>query len=267
MNVESSINSYNNNNNRNTKSNSKNNNNNPHPFDFESTIPKYHFFTIWSRALKMTWQFGCEEKTIQNHWIAILNSVFTVQNQLIAKMREEEEAENKKHNSILPKQPSLSVVRDEMKETKIDETDAKFDQNVIMSKTDSCKVDHCYFNPKNYTIMTNPYVILVGIEDYSKSKPKMINLDGVGVDIKTMLNLWSSVYGYKDLEIGFKPLQSGDKASNKHKDIKQFDSKCIDSNQEFSDWLINSPTNLSFYKRNDGLIFYFLVMVLKIVLY
>ena len=81
-------------------------------------------------------------------------------------------------------------------------------------------------NNNNISKMCNPIVILVGIEDYCDStNPHGYNLDGVGVDIVRMINLWKNIYGYKDIHVVFKPLKINKNNNNKNKNrniIKHF---------------------------------------------
>lgn len=102
--------------------------------------------------------------------------------------------------------------------------------------------------PRNVDSMTNPFVVLLGIEDYSKAVPKQINLPGVNVDITKMSNLWSNIYHYQDIQVAF---------HSKNGKNKNDQGKCLDSKEQFSDWLTEIRTKIEFYKRNDGLILYY----------
>lgn len=67
--------------------------------------------------------------------------------------------------------------------------------NACCSENKEAKFDNVLVVSNEHTLKP-PYVILVGIQDYSKSKPvgKWINLDGVNKDIENMIHLWSSIY-------------------------------------------------------------------------
>ena len=49
---------------------------------------------------------------------------------------------------------------------------------------------------KNHNIR-NPYVIIIGISDYSKSKKNINNLPAVAEDVKNMYDLFKNEFSYK----------------------------------------------------------------------
>ena len=91
--------------------------------------------------------------------------------------------------------------------------------------------------------LQNPFVIVVGIENYSQSH--FDNLDGVAWDIKNMIKLWSKVYHYCDIET----------LSNSNKNKNEKGDKILKDRQEFEDYLRIIRGKIDANKRNDGLLF------------
>ena len=51
----------------------------------------------------------------------------------------------------------------------------------------------------------NPFVVLIGIEDYNKDETGLTPLDGVTNDICRMVHLWCDIYKYKNISIVLLP--------------------------------------------------------------
>ena len=98
--------------------------------------------------------------------------------------------------------------------------------------------------------MRNPYVILVGIEDYSDAREKYNrkwrDLNGVSIDINRMKKLWSNTYNYKNIKIAL----AGTKESD-HGDA-------LSDEASFNRFLINIRNKqMETNNKIDGLIFYY----------
>ena len=127
--------------------------------------------------------------------------------------------------------------RDEQNEQDID-TDTKQTETLNLSSL---------LNVRNSQTLTNPYVIITGIENYLAAKPSgfWLNLPGVGVDVKNMIHLWKDIYKYQNTSVLFK------NAKNSKNETR------MDSSQSFSDFLVDIRAQINVNKCNDGLIFYY----------
>ena len=124
--------------------------------------------------------------------------------------------------------------------------------------------------------LSNPYIIISGIEDYSQSKPKGMwpDLNGVSVDVKNMINLWYNTYNYKNISVAFNNCEKKEASHNENQGIhtnnkldynftnignlKIENSKISMSNIEtYNDFLVNIRATINFKNCNDGLIFYY----------
>lgn len=95
--------------------------------------------------------------------------------------------------------------------------------------------------------LRNPYVIIIGITDYSNSKPKgrWSSLYGVDEDVKLMIKLWSNIYGYQDIHI-----ISDTKDNNKNSDATM-------GKQQLMHTLVHIRAKINVNQSNDGLILYY----------
>ena len=116
----------------------------------------------------------------------------------------------------------------------------------------------------------NPFVVIVGSEDYNASEYE--SLDGVKHDVLRMVRLWKDIYGYNDISIVFNPNNESDK--NKSKDIleklerykehfnypykkKTDSSRILENEQSFQDYLVKIRSKIEDNESNDSLIFYY----------
>ena len=114
--------------------------------------------------------------------------------------------------------------------------------------------------------MTNPFVILIGIEDYTKAQEYQ-SLDGVKQDIYRMIHLWCDIYGYKNISMVFISSNNNKKAVIKkldqYKAFLNFPLKNISSmdilsdRQSFGDYLARIRSFIDYKDENDGIIFYY----------
>ena len=106
----------------------------------------------------------------------------------------------------------------------------------------------------------NPYIIVNGISDYSKSQnKKWPNLKGVIVDIKNMINLWNGIYGYKNMSISLPTSNhNDDKNENEKKnDSVSYDPTAMANKENYNDFLVGIRTKIDSNKYYDGLIYYY----------
>ena len=104
--------------------------------------------------------------------------------------------------------------------------------------------------------LSNPYVAVCGIENYSQSKPDGIwpNLAGVGVDVQSMASLWKTVYNYKNVCIAF---ESSDEKGQETQNNQISNTNAMTNEQDFHDFLVDIRVQIDSKKCNDGLIFYY----------
>ena len=100
--------------------------------------------------------------------------------------------------------------------------------------------------------MTNPFVIIIGIEDYSDARNKYHkqwqDLHGVSIDVNRMKNLWSYVYNYKNVHMAFAGSKNG---NNENGDV-------LSNEASFNKFLIHiRNTQIEMNNKIDGLIFYY----------
>ena len=105
--------------------------------------------------------------------------------------------------------------------------------------------------------LTNPYVIIAAIEDYSQSKPNGMwkNLHGVNVDVKNMIHLWNDIYNYKTVSVAFKNTNDEEKQNNNNNNNNN-NINGMNSSETFGDFLVDIRAKINVNKCNDGLIFY-----------
>ena len=125
-------------------------------------------------------------------------------------------------------------------------------------------------NDKSKYIL-NPFVVLIGIEDYDKDKTGLTPLDGVTNDIYRMAHLWCDIYKYKNMSIALLPNHNNSNTNSmktglesaKYKQYFNFPLKNAKSQDILSSFAslkrylgkIASTINLN--EDIDGLIFYY----------
>ena len=154
---------------------------------------------------------------------------------------------------------------------KTEEKDSFLDNNKNVKNTNANKIGHdqeCtveYFlkKKKNY-VLRNPFVIVIGIENYGKTS--YVTLDGIGWDVYRMAHLWHDIYKYNDMSLVFRSSSEndntiGDKLGKYKKyfnyPIKAHDSDIMKEKQTFRDYLVKIRSEIERNERNDGLVLYY----------
>ena len=111
------------------------------------------------------------------------------------------------------------------------------------------------FNIDDSQRLTNPCVVLCGVEDYSLSKDASTwpNLNGVKVDVRNMIKLWKFMYNYQNTFVSFK--KTGPKTDDINDNINNGDK--MNNKMAFSDFLVFIRATINVNQCNDGLIFYY----------
>ena len=100
--------------------------------------------------------------------------------------------------------------------------------------------------------MTNPFVIVIGIEDYSDARNKYYkdyhDLNGVSIDVNRMKNLWHNIYNYQNIQVAFAGC----------KDNGNENGDALSNEVSFNKFLINIRNKqIEMNDSIDGLIFYY----------
>ena len=160
----------------------------------------------------------------------------------------------------------------------------KVNQNVQTARTPSISsngIDETINSLIDFQMLSNPYIILNGISDYSKSKPpgKWQNLGGVIVDVKSMITLWSGIYGYNDMSVSLPNYTQQTRAQNndsnennenkENKENKENEQEkdygdsvmyaptAMANRESYNDFLVSIRATIDSSKCNDGLIYYY----------
>ena len=160
----------------------------------------------------------------------------------------------------------IGVVNDSNKKEELTKTDSK-DQD---DEKKSGDLDNKNETEEKQSV-TNPFVILVGIENYEKSK-QYESLDGVKYDINRMIHLWNDIYHYHNISLAFLPNINTNLNNNCNDIINKLDKykqylnfpikktlseKILCDKQSFSDYLTTIVSFINLNQENDGLIFYY----------
>ena len=127
--------------------------------------------------------------------------------------------------------------------------------------------------------MCNPYVIIVGIEDYTLSHSRgrshgggrgsmypapQESLNSVNVDVERMRHLWSNVYNYKNMCVALAQNNNNNSSSSNNRSRSSGDNaECLTDRQTFRDFLVRTRNReIERYCDDnnntiDGLIFYY----------
>ena len=100
--------------------------------------------------------------------------------------------------------------------------------------------------------LTNPYIILVGIEKVSSNK--WSDLRGIGIDLENMYRLWHDIYNYHSIAVAY--CGNTSKKMAQLSESNKYNNVCADK-RSFCDFLAEIRNEIEFKSVSDGLIFYF----------
>ena len=159
----------------------------------------------------------------------------------------------------------------------IDDTSAKNHLSIVQNKLENTRIkctNHGNYNTiaklqsnnsKNKSHkLTNPYIIIIGIEKYTATDKWLCNLDGVKQDVLNMIGLWRDIYGYKNMSV-ICSFNDTDKQGNMIIDKivqkyghyfpqKKTSDEILSDKKAFEDYLIKIRGKIEFKEENDGLI-------------
>ena len=130
-----------------------------------------------------------------------------------------------------------------------------------------------FLKKKKKCILRNPFVIVIGIQNYGKTS--YATLDGIEWDVYRMAHLWHGIYKYNDISIIFcsnskdknsaKNIASNKCIFSKLEQYKQYfnyplgenDIDLMKNKQTFRDYLLKIRSEIERNERNDGLVLYY----------
>lgn len=143
------------------------------------------------------------------------------------------------------------------------EIESKEEEKLEKEKKDLPFVNKCH-------ILTNPFIIVIGIENYNQNKSNFHwqNLFGVKQDVLQMSHLFYNIYNYQSISISYnindktdaKDIQSFNIKILKYKKNCVLEKECdiiLDNKQKFHDYLIKMRSKIDLNEKNDGLIIFY----------